>query len=177
MTYFLLLTAFTVSIDSFFCGFSLAFFKGRKYRIIASISLTVMLMCMVTNYIALPLSGYLNEKTANIGGFILIAVGIYNLLKKNSADDYDDKDVSIKQSLITGFAVGIDGAFANLSLSLMGINAFYVPVTIAAMHALMITLGILLAKTPPAKALVKCSFVPPLILIALGVYKLLGLFI
>lgn len=177
MTYFLLLTAFTVSIDSFFCGFSLAFLKGRKYSVIAGISLTVMLMCIVTNYAALPLAGYLNEKTANIGGIILIAVGIYNLLKKNSADGYDDKSASIKQSLISGFAVGLDGAFANLSLSLMGINAFYVPVTIAAMHAFMITLGILLAKTSPVKALVKYSFIPPLILIALGVYKLLGLFI
>ena len=78
---------------------------------------------------------------------------------------------------MTGFAVGIDGATANLSLSLMGLNAFYVPLTIALCHALMIWLGIILASVFTGKKFAKIEFLPPLILIALGGYKLLGLFI
>ena len=83
----------------------------------------------------------------------------------------------IKQSLITGFAVGLDGAAANLSLALMGLNAFYVPLTIAAMHAAMITLGIILAQTPVVKKFDKLDFIPPVILILLGIYKLTALFL
>ncbi len=177
MIYFLLITALTVSIDSFFCGFSLAFNKGKKYPIVIGIALTVLLMCLLTNYLTMLFADYLSEKTACLGGLILIAVGIYNLIKKDSDGGYNETASPIKQSLITGVAVGLDGAFANLSLSLMGINAFYVPITIAVMHAITITVGILIAKSPPARILEKYSFIPPIILIALGGYKLLGLFI
>ncbi len=177
MIYFLLLTALTVSIDSFVCGFSLSFNKGKKYPIVLGITITVLAMCLITNYLTKIFAYYFDERIANLGGIILIIVGIYNLLKKDSDGEYDGGGSIVKQSFITGFAVGLDGAFANLSLSIMGINAFYVPLTIALMHAGMITLGILLAKSPPARAFKKYSFIPPLILIALGVYKILGLFI
>ena len=73
--------------------------------------------------------------------------------------------------------MGLDGAIANLSLSLMGINAFYVPLTIALCHAFTITLGVILSKTSISEKLAKIEFIPPLILILLGGYKLLGLFI
>ena len=79
--------------------------------------------------------------------------------------------------MLTGFAVGIDGALANLSLSLMNINEFYVPIIIAVMHALMIWLGILLSQTKFAKKFAKIEIFSPLILIFLGTEKLLGLFI
>ncbi len=177
MIYFLLLTALTVSIDSFACGFSLAFNKGKKYPIVLGIALTVLVMCLLTNYLTKLFADYLSEKIACLGGLILIAVGIYNLFKKDSDGECNENRSPLKQSLITGFAVGLDGAFANLSLSLMGINAFYVPLTIAVMHAVMIALGILLAKAPFIRTLGRLNFIPPLILIALGSYKLLGLFI
>ncbi len=174
MTY-LLLTAITVSIDSFVCGFSLVLGKGKKWIIVSTIALTVLLMCLATNYLAILLAQYLNEQTASLGGLLLIGVGIYNLFKK------DKKQVSSKstfrQSLVTGFAVGLDGAFANLSLSLMGINQFYVPFVIAICHAVTIWLGILLSETPFAKRFERFGFIAPVILILLGVYKLTGLII
>ena len=175
MTIFLILTAFTVSIDSFVCGFSLALGKGKKLPIILGIALTVLLMCSVTNYATIFLSEYLNEKTACLGGIILIGVGVYNLFKKDSAQIKGRSAIS--QILITGFAVGLDGAIANLSLSLMGLNAFYVPLTIAVMHALTIAAGVFLAQTSLSKKFAKIEFLPPVILILLGGYKLLGLFI
>ena len=79
------------------------------------------------------------------------------------------------QSFITGFAVGIDGALANLSLSLMGINAFYVPPFIALMHAVMIYVGSTLSQSKISKKIFKLDFLPPLILIILGLIKITGL--
>ena len=176
MIYFLLLTSFTVSIDSFVCGFSLSLSGGKKLPIVIGIALTVFLMCAVTNYLTVFLAGKVTEKTACLGGLILIGVGIYNLVKSKKHDS-KAKCGTFKLSLITGLAVGLDGAIANLSLSLMGINAFYVPITIAVIHALMIALGITLSETSIVKKFAKIEFLPPLILILLGGYKLLGLFI
>lgn len=176
MTWFLFVTALTVSIDSFFCGFSLSFTNGKKYPIIIGISVVVFVMSLIANYGAAYLSSFLTEKTANLGGIILIAVGVFNIFKKDKGFDAKRKGI-FKQSLITGFAVGLDGAMANLSLSLMGINAFYVPLTIAVMHAVAISLGILLSKFRLVAGLNKIGFLPPLVLIVLGVYKLVGFFI
>ncbi len=172
MIYFLFITAFTVSIDSLICGFSLSLGKGKKLPFVIGISLTVLVMCLITNYGALLFKDYLNEKSTIIGGIILVLVGIYNLT-------YGKKQVSNKsafvQSFITGFAVGIDGALANLSLSLMGINAFYVPPFIALMHAVMIYVGSTLSQSKISKKIFKLDFLPPLILILLGLIKITGL--
>ena len=172
MIYFLFITAFTVSIDSLICGFSLTLGKGKKLPYVLGISFTVLCMCLLTNYGALIFKEYLDEKSTIIGGIILVLVGIYNLF-------FGKKQVSRKsalvQSFITGFAVGIDGALANLSLSLMGINAFYVPPLIAFMHAIMIYLGSLLSQSKISKKLFKFDFISPLILILLGIIKITGL--
>ncbi|MCQ2387613.1 MAG: manganese efflux pump [Clostridia bacterium] len=174
MTAFLILTSLTVSIDSFVCGFSLSMSNGKKLPVILGIALTVFLMCLITNYSAGFFSAFLNEKSTSLGGILLIMIGVVNLLKK-------DKDTTIKnnkvlaQSVVIGFAVGLDGALANLSLAIMGINMFYVPMTIAITHALMISLGVLLSRTNIAKRFGKIRFLPPLILIVLGLYKITGL--
>ena len=176
MTWFLILTAFSVSVDSFVCGFSLSFNTKKKPLIVLGIALTVLVMCFITNYLTAFFADKIDERTSSLGGLILIGVGIYNLFKKNEQVK-EKTSFAFKQILLSGFAVGLDGAMANLSLSLMGINQFYVPIIIAAMHALTITLGILLAQTSLAKKFGKIEFMPPVILILLGAYKLLGLFI
>lgn len=171
---FLLLTSFTVSIDSFFCGFSLGAKAERKFYVVLTVALTVFLMCVIANYSATLLSDYLTDKTASLGGIILILVGVINIFKKDAVSIGSGSVFS--QSLISGIAVGLDGAAANLSLAIMGINAFYVPVIIAIMHAVMLTLGIFATKIS-AKKLKKLSVIAPIVLIALGIYKLTGLFI
>lgn len=177
MITFLFLTAFAVSIDSLVCGFSLSLQANKKLPIILCIALTVFAMCLITNYATVFFSSIITEKSACLGGLILIGVGAYNLIKKDSNSDARGNGGTISQALMTGFAVGLDGALANLSLSIMGINAFYVPLTIAVMHGLMISVGVFLADAPLTKKLAKIEFVPPIILIILGAYKLLGLFI
>lgn len=176
MIYFLLLTALTVSIDSFICGFSLSLIKAKKIHIVLGITFIVFIMCLLTNYLAMFFSQYINEKASAIGGVLLIGVGLFNLLKKEEENNFTDKN-AFKQIAITGFAVGIDGAIANLSLSLMNINAFYVPVIIAIMHGLMIFLGVTLPAIPLVRGLTKYSFIAPIILILLGIYKVIGVFI
>jgi len=175
MIYFLLLTALTVSIDSLVCGFSLSLNDCKKLPVIIGITLVVFILCTTANYLAILLSNFLTERLASLGGIILIAVGVFNLFKKQKTTK--KRNGVFVQSIVTGFAVGLDGAFATLSLSIMGMNAFYVPLTMTLTHAIMITLGVLLAKTKLFKNLAKIEFIPPLILILLGGYKLLGLFI
>ena len=178
MTYYLIITALTVSIDSLVCGFSLSFNNKRKLPLIVIIALTVFIMCAIVNYSTQLFADKISDKTASLGGLILLCIGLYNIIKsKQPSSKTRSTRGLISQSILTGFAVGLDGALANLSLSLMGINQFYVPITIALMHALMIGLGIVLSETTLAKKFAKIEFLPPLILIILGGYKLLGLFI
>lgn len=171
---FLLTTALTVSIDSFVCGFSLSLENGRKPLIAAGIALTVFIMCLITNYLGAAFQNVLTEKTAGYGGLILVAVGVVGLIPTKEKEK--KRRGALKQILAVGFAVGLDGAAANLSLAIMGYNAFYVPVVIAAMHFLTISLGILLAETKIVSAIKRFDFIAPLILIALGVYKFVFVF-
>lgn len=171
----LLITSLSVSIDSFFCGFSLSPHKKNKYLIVPIIALTVFIMCLITNYSAMLLNGVLTEKTASLGGIILVGIGVFNLFRKEEKES--SSKTTFAQSLLSGIAVGIDGSMANLSLSLMGINAIYVPITIALFHAVLIALGIFLSGKIFTKKLDKLMTIPPLILIGLGIYKILGFFL
>lgn len=173
---YLLLTAFTVSIDSFVCGFSLSFIKGKKLFIVFGIFITVFTMCILTNFLPVLFSNTINEKTASLGGIILVLLGIYNLFSKEKKKT-ENSNTILKQSVLTGFAVGLDGACANLSLSLMGINSIFVPLIIAVMHGVLISFGIILSKALKIKLENKLHFLPPLILIALGVYKIICFFL
>lgn len=178
MIYFLIITAITVSIDSFICGFSLSFSNRKKYPIVLIIALTVFLMCAMANYATILLKNFITEQTASLGGIILICVGIFNLLRScKNKNEEENNNFSFYKIFLIGLAVGTDGALANLSLALMSINQFYVPITIALTHAIMIWLGIVLSNTSLAKKFGKIEFLPPIILILLGGYKLLGLFI
>lgn len=172
---FLLLTSLTVSIDSFACGFSLALLSRKKLPILLGITLTVFLMCLIANYSATLISLKFTDSAVFIGGIILFLLGLYNLINKDKivvSDRYGNL-----LPFIVGFAVGIDGAISNLSLSIMGLNSIFVPLTIALFHAVMIALGILLASSPVKKLFNKLNFLPPVILMLLGLFKALKVFI
>ncbi len=171
MIYTLLITAFSVSIDSFFCGFCLSLMGGKKLPVILSIFTVVLIMCLIANYTAMLIANTSTLIPAVIGGALLVIIGLVNLIKKEDTTP-NKKGGIIKQSILSGLAVGIDGAIANLSLSLMGINAFYVPLTIALFHAVTIYLGVVLANTKLISKLKRFSFIAPLILILLGAYKI-----
>ena len=173
MNYYTLITAFAVSIDSFACGLSLALEKNNKPLLVALVTLTVFCMCLATNYASLFFRDYLNERVANLGGIMLILVGFINLIKK---DKTQDTNKGLAQIIVVGFAVGLDGALANLSLALMGINSLLVPTTIAIFHGVMISFSLILSKTKIAKKISNLTFISPAILILLGTYKLICFF-
>ena len=185
MIYYIILTALTVSIDSFVCGFSLSFSQKKPFLVVPIIAATVFLMCLATNYLAELFSDKLSEKAGAIGGLILAAVGVFNFVRALTKKDNGDLSATIKSgkgfvadAFLSGFAVGIDGAIANLSLALMGQNAIYVPAIIAVMHAVMIGLGVFLSgvlnKTAFFKKRKAAEIIPPLILIVLGSYKIMS---
>lgn len=167
---FLLSTAFIVSIDSFLAGFSLSRSCKKILPVVLGTASMVYVLCLITNYLGSILQGILTENLVSLGGVILILVGIYNLIV-NKKQTVKNSSV-ILQSLITGFGVGLDGACANLSLAIMGINGFYVPIIIAVMHLIMIYSGAILSNTAFNKILQKYQFIPPILLMLLGLYKL-----
>lgn len=175
--YFLILTAFTVSIDSFACGFSLAKGKNNIFILVSAITLTVLFMCLIANYFALFALSFLTDKTVSLGGILLIAVGIYDLVKKEEEPLLTPaRKIELKTVLSVGFAVGLDGALANLSLSLMGLNAVYVPVIIALMHGVMIELGAIVSELVKKTKIFNVGLLSSLVLIALGFYKVIEFF-
>ena len=176
MNYYLIITALTVSIDSFLCGFSLAMNNSKKFTLVGIITLIVFIMCLVANYGAILLKNLLTEKTACLGGIVLIIIGLCNLFKKETNLNKKTSNFLV-ESVSAGFAVGLDGAFANLSLSFMDMNSIMVPITIAIFHGIMLLFSVLLSKTKTAQKISKITFVAPLILICLGVYKTIGFFI
>ena len=175
-TIFLLTTALIVSIDSLICGFSLSVKARKTWIVLLGICFSVFTLCMLTSILGILLEDVFSENIANLGGLILIAIGIYNLCPKKDKKNNQNSS-TLKQSIIAGFGVGLDGAFANLSLSLMGYNSIVVPLVITGMHVALISVGIFLSKSFTRLTFGKLSFIPPLVLIALGLYKLIMIFV
>ena len=167
---FLVTTAFIVSIDSFLAGFSLSKKPNHKMVIAGAVSI-IFVLCVVANYLGAVLKNVLTENVASLGGSILVLIGVYDLIAIKKSQK--ERDSAIIESVVTGFCVGLDGALSNLSLSIMGMNAFYVPVVITLMHLLMISLGLFTSNTCLKKFTERYSFIPPATLIVLGIYKLL----
>ncbi len=172
---FLLVTAVAVSVDSLICGFSLQVDKKQKLTVATIISVTVLITCLFANFFGGELKNVLTKRNANLSGLILIFIGVCNLFfsKKTSAVTGS----SFKQIILTGFAVGLDGAAANLSLSITGYDSLFVPFLIAFTHFLAVSAGLFLADAKFIKTIENINFVAPVILIILGVYKVIRFFI
>lgn len=169
MIWILFITAFSVSIDSFFCGFYLTN-SEKKYLPSLIIAVLVFLMCLTCQLFANIINNFLNEKALYVGGIILIAIGIFNLIKKDSGKRKKRK--SITETVVIGLTVGIDGSLGTLSLYFMGITSIFVPVLIAFFHAVLIYLGQLVKNSKYIDTLDKYKVFAPLVLIILGVLKL-----
>ncbi len=176
MIYTLLITALAVSLDSFVCGLALSIGNHKKTWLVILITLTVFIMCLIANYAGYLLQDVLTEKIASLGGILLVLIGVCNLLKKEENISNNTIDSFFIQSVLVGFAVGLDGAIGTFSLSLMGINSFYVPLTIALTHGIMIALSVALSQTSFFEKISRFKFIPPILLILLGIYKTLGFF-
>ncbi len=173
MDFFLFATALAVSADSFVCGISIGFVAKKNYIVVLGVALTVFCMCLIADCLGTMLSAMPNETVAALGGLVLIGIAVYNFF---SEKERTPSDALLRQSLIVGFAVGLDGACAAFSLTLSGYSGVSVPALIALLHAAMIYLGAALSQTRVLRLLQKADFLPPYLLIALGLYKLSALF-
>ena len=172
MIWIIILTSVTVSLDSLICGLSLSMSGINKKNLIIGIAVTVLIMCLVASICGTILSQILSEQVAGCGGIILVIIGVINLFKRDT--EIKSNKTAFKEVVATGFAVGLDGAFATLSLAVMGMNALYIPFIIAFFHALLIYLGTILGEKPKR---LKISIIAPFILIGLGIYKIVSAFI
>ena len=178
---FLLTTALAASVDSFICGFTVTLAGGRKKPLLVGVTLILAAMCLAANYLGKFLSGVLSDKVAAAGGFVLIGVGIYDLIsaltgKRRPKEEKTPAKSKWKQSLLLGLALGPDGAFADLSISIAGNNSVFVPLVFTGMHLILLSLGIALARTRAARLIGRASPIAPLVLIGLGISKILILF-
>lgn len=169
-TLFLPITALTVSIDAFFCGFALG---GRRAAAVPGACVTLFFLCLAAHLAGNALAGALTERVAGAGGLILVAVGLYNFF---FAETGADKGGNIfETSVAVGIAVGMDGAAATLSLGLMGCGGLYVPLTVAAAHFYALQFGSVCARAGVRSR--RAEKFPPLLLAALGIYKTVSAFL
>lgn len=162
MNFYIIITALSVSLDSFFGGLSVKpkgfFVKSLK------IILVVFAMCLTANYFGKLILPLFKSNTEVFGGLCLILVAIYQLLceKKQSQNAY-----------LIGFAIGIDGACANFSLAIMGYNFILVPLTLTFFHYIFLCVGYGITRIGRFKKISQNPFLAPCILTMLGIYKII----
>lgn len=168
---FILLTAFSVSIDSFLCGFTLSFNEKQKCKIVIGINLTVLILCLTFHFAGSFIYSNIDYDLSVLGGFIIIVVAIVNVIESRKKTP---KIISsFKKSLLIGFAVGIDGATTDFSLTLIGYVSVLIPIIITLFHVFSVVAGILLSKSKCILKL-KMQIFAPFILLFFGLYKILS---
>lgn len=174
--YFLIITAITVSLDSFACGICLTKENDQPVFIVAVITLTVFLMCLFASLFARAAATLLTEKSAALGGILLIAIGFADIFKRKQNAPEQITVPSRNKYFGVGFAVGLDGALANLSLSLMGFDSLFAPLIISLMHGVAVSFGILIGKIIKKNKSFNFDLLSSFALIVMGTLKLFELF-
>lgn len=129
----LMVTAVTVSIDSFAAGFSLSLNKKNNSLLPIAVTIVTLALCIITSLLGTLLKDYLDEKVDIFGATILVILAIINLLKEDDEQSASLQQITIAESLAMGFAVGTDAAVANLSLAIDGYGGI-APLLFAVMH-------------------------------------------
>lgn len=169
---FLVLTALSVSADSFFGGLALLIEEKQKIKSVLGVFISVLTLCVLGSTLGKIFGNFLKNYAEILGGIILILVGLNGLVKKPSDNIYKKNNSSIKKSLLVGFSVGLDGAVGSFTLTASGFNGIFVALFITFIHVILLILALYLSKKLPNK-IKNESKIPPLILVFLGLYKLL----
>ena len=170
---FILITAFAVSIDSFFAGMTFKSDGRINYKNLFVATFVIFLTCLAGNLTGRVVRNDFGGFLSYAGGATLILTGLYNLFanEKEVASPLK-KNVTVTESLIVGFAVGTDGCIANLSLAVTGYTSLFVPVVTTFMHFVLIYLGTFLKSKLDGFA-EKTKALSPTILVILGLYKIM----
>ena len=161
------LTALTVSIDALTAGIALASVKTVTARDTLTVGLVTFLLCAVARCLGQALILAPETEVSLIGGVLLFCVGLRNLFpaprSTRTIHATHNSDV-----VWVGVAVGLDGALATLSLSLLGYNSALTPFLFGIMHALAVGLGGIV--TAAAKKLP--AVLGAILLLSLGCWKI-----
>jgi putative Mn2+ efflux pump MntP len=169
---FLVLTALSVSADSFFGGLALLIDEKQKIKSVLAVFISVLILCVLGSTLGKIFGDFLKNYAEFLGGIILILVGISGLVKKPNNKIYNKDKSSIKKSLLVGISVGLDGAVGSFTLTASGFNGLFVALFITFIHVILLVLALFLSKKLPSK-LQNESKIPSFILVFLGLYKLL----
>ncbi len=172
---FLTLTALSVSADSFFGGLALCMKTKCNIKSVFGVATAVLLLCLLGSTLGKIFGEFLKNYAELLGGIILILTGVLGLFKKKEADKNTAgvrEKTSLKDSLLIGFSVGLDGAVGSFTLTASGYNGLFVALLITFVHVVLLVLALLLADKINKK-LTATSKLPHLILILLGLYKLI----
>lgn len=172
--YFTVLTAATVSLDSFVAGLSIGSESGKSKQMKIFLIMTVVAaLCAAAHLLGRCLAVNDTAFAIRLGGAILVAVGAFGLAKnkKTAVIVRKRRLIPIIEIVLVGFGVGVDGACACLSLTLLG-RGFMSAVTVFAFHYLFIEAGVILSRALIFKRRMPV-LLSPILLILLGLSKLL----
>lgn len=172
---FLTLTALSVSADSFFGGLALCLKTKCNIKSVFGVASAVLLLCLLGSTLGKIFGEFFKNYAELLGGIILVLTGICGLVKKEKEElgSLKGRDkTTLKDSLLIGFSVGLDGAVGSFTLTASGYNGLFVAFFITLVHVVLLVLALLLADKINKK-LTATSKLPHLILILLGIYKVL----
>ncbi|PWK13887.1 sporulation membrane protein YtaF [Tumebacillus permanentifrigoris] len=98
---------------------------------------------------------------------------VIQILRTPSSADVDRSgDISIKEALVLGFALSMDGFGAGIGASLVGFHSVSTALTIAGMNLLFIYSGMRIGiRYADARFLQRMAFLPGMMLILIGISK------
>ncbi|MBL0386272.1 sporulation membrane protein YtaF [Tumebacillus sp. ITR2] len=98
---------------------------------------------------------------------------VIQILRTPSSADVDRSgDISVKEALVLGFALSMDGFGAGIGASLVGFHSISTALTIACMNLLFIFTGIKIGtRYADARFVQRMAFLPGAMLIVIGVSK------
>lgn len=180
MDFYTAITALTVSLDSFFCGFSFSEKNKSGLGFSIGVSLTVLCMCFIALFQSESVTALLGNGSELLGGAVLCLIGIINFVDELRGTNSRlpslrfsrPKNKTGLMSICGGFAVGIDGAVATLSLAVSGRYGIFLPFLIAFFHFVFVASGIAVSKFARKTVLLKYGYAPPLAVVMLGAYKI-----
>lgn len=189
--FFLLFTALSVSLDSFFCGFSLTLSAradkktgGNAFhsKLLVCVMTAVTLLCALAALLGNTLRAHEQQIALKIGGGLLLTMGVTGLIKvfceKQSEPflqrfaEAQKRPTGILPLFSAGLGVGTDGAVAVFSLCVMGYGGEISATTVIACHALLTDLGGKTAFLPKDGNLPRLRICAPVVLILLAISRL-----
>lgn len=170
---FLIITAVAVSIDAFFCGLTVSVKKSNKFVTLSGVNLSIFIICSLGSLLGNLFGEYFQNFANLTSGIVFLSIGFLGLFSSNSKQRKELANSFIK-SLILGFSVGLDGALGCFTLTTLGYNAFLATFTVWIVHVIFMALSIFIGNAISQKFKFSKVF-SPIILIALGVYKIVCL--